>query len=162
MTGHSILRASCRSCSWVRGFLKQAAEDGGAIPDSYSHYDKVTRKTFPPNLKEVASERYFYDIPPRTLTQNVDLQIIEKAISGIESDCAGAMKALIESICDHDRIPAVLKPAIASFVALQFVRTPEFRYFFTQAHQKLVQTQRVNDDLSQICSDRSEEHSVVS
>ena len=55
--------------------------------DSNEHlfvYDKRTDKSFPNNVKNIAHESYFYDIPKEWTEPGADLQAFEKALSEIE------------------------------------------------------------------------------
>jgi Protein of unknown function (DUF4238) len=47
-------------------------------------HDKVTGKTFPASISDVAQEAFFYDIPPEAVKSPVDLQAVEKALARLE------------------------------------------------------------------------------
>lgn len=84
-------------------------------------YDKQTGRSFQTNAKNVASENRFYDF-------EIDGKIysLESGLSGIESNT----KLVIERILDEDSVSTLCareKATLASFLAVQFIRTKAFR-----------------------------------
>jgi hypothetical protein len=84
-------------------------------------YDKQTGRSFQTNAKNVASENRFYDFDIDGKTYS-----LESGLSGIESNA----KPVIETILRNDSVLAVEahdRGVLASFLAVQFVRTKAFR-----------------------------------
>ena len=110
-------------------------------------FDKVSGEVRPANVRDVAEERYFNripleELPPELASQVIDPDGIEKALSAIESDYntmvgriikATDPRGLVRRISDALRITSAKcisrrqKQAMSFFVALQYVRTREFR-----------------------------------
>jgi hypothetical protein len=100
-------------------------------------YDKLLRKSFMKPIKDVASTNYFYEIDPKLLPADAPFQLVEKALSQIE----GAAKKTITDTLDNLDQTSVLLPAhklaLAPYVALQAVRTNEFRLTASEFMEKL-------------------------
>lgn len=84
-------------------------------------YDKQTGRSFQTNAKNVASENRFYDFEIDGKTYS-----LESGLSGIESNT----KPVIEGILREDSVSALdarERATLASFLAIQFIRTKAFR-----------------------------------
>ena len=84
-------------------------------------YDKQTGRSFQTNAKNVASENRFYDFEFDGKTYS-----LESGLSGIESNA----KPIIERILHEDSVSALGardRAMLASFLAIQFIRTKAFR-----------------------------------
>lgn len=84
-------------------------------------YDKQTRRSFQTNAKNVASENRFYDFE-----FDGKIYSLESGLSGIESNT----KPVIERILHEDSLSALDardRATLASFLAVQFMRTKAFR-----------------------------------
>lgn len=84
-------------------------------------YDKHTGRSFQTNAKNVASENRFYDFEIDGKAYS-----LESGLSGIESNT----KPIIERIIREDSVSALgarERSTLASFVAIQFIRTKAFR-----------------------------------
>lgn len=84
-------------------------------------YDKKTGRSFQTNAKNVASENRFYDFEIDGKTYS-----LESGLSGIESKT----KPVIEKILHEDSVltlDARSRATLASFLAVQFIRTKAFR-----------------------------------
>jgi len=84
-------------------------------------FDKSDLRHFPINIKKIGCEKFFYEGKAKK-------QILEKALSNLEKDFWKVYKKLVES-----RLLLSLnweeKQKIASFIAVQDIRTREFREF---------------------------------
>lgn len=84
-------------------------------------YDKQTGRSFQTNAKNVASENRFYDFEFDGKTYS-----LESGLSGIESNA----KPVIEKILHEDSVSVLDargRAMLASFLAVQFIRTKAFR-----------------------------------
>lgn len=107
-------------------------------------FDKITGKVFPTGVEAVAAENAFYDLPDyhfntpnKSLTQP---QVIEVSLSKIERRFDRAIKTLIgvcfASLPGNQIDSSNLRPTIAYFVAIQFLRTKEFRLLIEELSKK--------------------------
>ncbi len=113
-------------------------------------FDKSSGRSFPTNVKDVASERMFYDLPALDIALG-ELQALEKSFQGLEQAGSDAIARVIEAadraesspINERDRID------LAIYLAVQFIRTKETRTFIVQTneliHAKLLD-RLLNDD----------------
>jgi hypothetical protein len=84
-------------------------------------YDKQTGRSFQTNAKNVASENRFYDFE-----FDGEIYSLESGLSGIESNT----KPVIETILHEDSVSVLDargRATLASFLAVQFIRTKAFR-----------------------------------
>lgn len=90
-------------------------------------YDKIKDEIRgPENIKNVAQERFFYDLPVDTIPSNLDPQAEEKALSELEGQFHIAIEAALRVVegkgADlHERM------LMSWFVAVQIVRTRAYR-----------------------------------
>jgi hypothetical protein len=84
-------------------------------------FDKATRRTFKPNVKNVANQTGFYNF----VTSEGEKASIESLFNDAESKMQFALQALIERPTSSTLLEN--SPTIAGFFALQEVRTPIFR-----------------------------------
>jgi hypothetical protein len=135
--------------------LRRFAQDG----EHLFVFDKVSGEVRPANVRDVAEERYSNRIPLEELTpefasQIIDPDGIEKALSAIESDYnatvgriiqATGPRGLVRRISDALRITSAKciskrqKQAMSFFVALQYVRTREFRDTIAEGSKKFAE-----------------------
>ena len=71
--------------------LKRFTYDGLQL---YS-FDKIDRRKFTAGIDDVATQRFFYDIPG---IPNIDAQVIEDLLAIRESDFAGAVAELLDEV----------------------------------------------------------------
>lgn len=125
-------------------------------------YDKNTRKSYSTNIKGIASSNYFYDYPEFTeeqkkefiekvnnskeitapekeqIIENIDKQIIENALSQIETINSNVINSIITRLNNVQALPInyflhhkfitdedIIE--LSYFIALQFTRTEEMR-----------------------------------
>jgi hypothetical protein len=121
--------------------LRRFSEDG----DRISVFDKIRNEVRMANIRDVAQQRYFYDIPqeaiPPELEGTLDRQMIEHTLSGLESDFHRVVSQVIDKVNRRSIVRRFLngffsrgriisrknKRALCFFVALQYLRTREFR-----------------------------------
>jgi hypothetical protein len=109
-------------------------------------YDKVSNEVRISNVRDVAQQRYFYDIPheviPADLQQTMDRQAIEHTLSELEGDFNTVVERVLRKVTRRNPLRRFLsfiafrhrriisrrdKEALCFFVALQYLRTREFR-----------------------------------
>jgi hypothetical protein len=102
-------------------------------------FDKPTKRSFPRNVDEIASEERFYDLSPKF---SQDFQVMEKALGELETYTAPAFDHLLNDLeqkrgFNHQDKP--LRQAIATFIAIQDIRTRLFRDQYMQKHGAIIQ-----------------------
>lgn len=102
-------------------------------------FDKPTKRSFPRNVDEIASEERFYDLSPKYST---DFQVMEKALGELETYTAPAFEHFLNDLeqkngFNHRDKP--LRQAIATFIVIQDVRTRLFRDQFLQKHDAIIE-----------------------
>lgn len=103
-------------------------------------YDKPFRKVYPANKKDVAQERYFYDIPPEAFNisipgLNFDPQLEEKALQALEGKFAQAIDELL-NVTDNKGSYQDLRINTALGVAMQLIRTRKYRNYLIEIMTK--------------------------
>ena len=113
-------------------------------------FDKFRQCSFTSNVRNVASERAFYDFP-QSINQPENIQVIEQFFSGLEAKQDKFLRHIqkkIDRIFQMRLIPnkasktystnaitADQRQDLAYIVAIQFLRTKEFRKFIVDMHQ---------------------------
>jgi len=113
-------------------YLKRFTQDGKQL----FVFDKFARTTFKSNISNVASERYFYDIPHGIAAEDVDPQSVEKVLSNIEADFSNVIEDVLRTADGRERIDCDQKLAMAFFITIQILRTQEFRSLYTELVEK--------------------------
>jgi hypothetical protein len=122
--------------------LRRFSNDGERI----FVYDKISNEVRVSNIRDVAQQRYFYDIPqeviPANLQQTMDRQTVEHTLSKLEGDFNTVVERVLRKAgrrnllrrfwnfitFTHGKIISRRdKKALCFFVALQYLRTREFR-----------------------------------
>jgi hypothetical protein len=93
-------------------------------------FDKVKEKVFSVRIENIASEKYFYD------TDKGKNQIVERMLGRLESIFNAAYSKLLRTE-DIGSLSLRERAAIAYFVAIQDLRTREFREFFKDMAKQL-------------------------
>jgi hypothetical protein len=109
-------------------YLKGFSPDGTTV---YG-FDKSSKKSFKTHLRNVAAERFFYDIPPHSVSSG-DPQGVEKTLSAWEGLYAPAIRVLIDEVVQTGRFTpgwSERNQIIAHFLVIQYIRTREFRNSF--------------------------------
>ena len=129
-----------------QSYLKYFSRDGEQI----FCFNKFNQTQFKNNVRNVASERAFYDFP-EDITQPEHIQIIEQFFSGLENEQNKFLKHLQKKI--YNIFELSLKPKhigkvysvkvlteeqrkdLAYVIAIQFLRTREFRNFMMEMRE---------------------------
>ena len=109
-------------------YLEAFAQD-----DQLYVFDKEAGKVFVSNIRDTASQRYYYDVPELDQETGVS-QVIEKFFHPFEGAAATVLNDLRSSL-DEGSFVAVTKNQridLSLFLALQMLRTPEARERFVQ------------------------------
>ena len=89
-------------------------------------FDKHTKTAFgPTHMRNVGAERDYYNVPPPSEITGFDPQIVDKILQASESKFGTLLDEIIESL--RTRITAKQKVQLAFHLALQILRTREFR-----------------------------------
>jgi hypothetical protein len=111
-------------------------------------FDKFEQKCFSSNVKNVASERYFYDFPQSENIQSRE-QTMEKLFSQLEAKASQMMSHLYKKIqgilslknqgkaYSVQAITQSQKVDLSLLIAIQAFRTKEFRLLSTELLQKM-------------------------
>ena len=116
-------------------------------------YDKIKGETRLANVRDVAQQRYFYDIPkeaiPAEFAETIDQQMIEHTLSEMEGDFNHVVNRVIKRASSKRIFRKILslgrgkqitrhdKSTLSFFVALQFLRTREFRLTIKDSLEQL-------------------------
>jgi len=124
-------------------YLKRFTYDGERL----FVFDKIAQKQRVANVKDIAHENYFYDIPIDSLHEevevnNFDVQVVEKALGGIEGKYSQTIKEVLENLEPTNGLKRLLnflkfrggriitkkqKRELSFFITIQFLRTKESR-----------------------------------
>lgn len=109
-------------------------------------YDKVASRSHPTSTEAAAQEPYFYEIPPGSFQNNVNMPIntVEKALGVVERTWAPLHAQLIKC-ADAGHLPSELTVTYAFFLFLQWMRTKTYRDTMHELAQKTMQAH--TDDL---------------
>jgi hypothetical protein len=102
-------------------------------------FDKPTKRSFPRNVDEIASEERFYDLPPK---YSQDFQVMEKALGELETYTAPAFEHFLNDLEQKrgfNHRDKHLRQAIAMFIVIQDIRTRLFRDQFLQKHDAIIE-----------------------
>jgi hypothetical protein len=112
-------------------------------------FDKETKKSFKTNVKNIASEKEFYDLPDITVEHSnglFDKQVIEKHFSqNIEGDFKKLLDRIrVRFVMSHKpensiAIEDETKIQLSYHIALQYLRTRDFRDNFKLLEERLAQ-----------------------
>lgn len=119
----------------AQGYLRNFADVGERL----FAFDKSLQKSFQTAVRNVASEKFFYDLPAPAGTTGGDPQAIEKLLAQtVDADFPKAIAALIEGVEQHGTIDPGLKTPLACFLAVQLTRTRSQRNLLTQMSAALI------------------------
>jgi hypothetical protein len=139
-----------------------------------SVFDKFEKRSFTSNVRNVASERAFYDFP-QSVSQPENIKVIENLFSGLETrqdrflrhiqkkvDCIFGLRRIPDhagKIYSIDAITADQRQDLACVVAIQLLRTKEFRKFIVEMRQAVEHLTK--QTLEQAILDRIEQFELV-
>jgi len=116
-------------------YLREFAEDGQLV----WVFDKSEEKAFKANIRDVASEWYFYDFPATSLAEGVDPQLVEKELAKIEAQFSDALETVLSEVQESGRIDPQHKSLMSQFMALQELRTPAARNSWIEMEETVMQ-----------------------
>lgn len=118
-----------------RLYLKRFTCNGSQIYlfDKF-HQSRKTSK--PKSIKSVASDEYFYNIPEEHF-RKLDPFLIDNVFTKLENKYATSLAEMIESVTRGRRIIKRQKEALAIHLALQILRTLEFRNSYIELSKKV-------------------------
>jgi hypothetical protein len=113
--------------------------------DSVFVFDKASDSVFESNTLNIAQERYFFDLPKEAI-ENEDPQVLEQIFSEMEADYATLLDEILGSLARKKRFNPKYKTMMALFVAIQFLRTKEYRQNHAQLRE--VELRAINQELA--------------
>jgi hypothetical protein len=111
-------------------------------------FDKTSGRCFPNNVKNVACEKYFYDIPDKYLWEGAEFQLIERQLSRMEDRFAPCRDEILHIVAAGHTFGEQLKSEFAEFVILQLLRTKTFRERHLQMGRLIQGIVQANPDLA--------------
>jgi hypothetical protein len=128
-------------------YLSRFAADGKKL----FVFDKFAKRVFPSSIKNVAQEGYFYDLPGKLLAEAcpgepVDPQFVEKALSRAENRFNVVLSEVLGRV-ERRGITTAQREEMAVYMAIQLMRTKEYREFIFEGTQKVIQA--LSDDLAE-------------
>jgi len=103
-----------------QNYLEKFATEPGRI----WVFDKASMGVYGCSIKDVAQERYFYDVIEETETGPTRSQAVEHYLADAEGYYKECVDRLLEAV-DADHVPLSLKHELAFFIMLQGLRTQE-------------------------------------
>lgn len=116
-------------------YLRRFTHDGNSI----FAFDKKTKQSFHTNVRNVASEKGFFDVSFESIDGNT--QMAEDEITQYENHADGAMRQFLGAIENKNRFDPHcpgLKESMGHIIAFQFLRTRQFRESVERAVTDLV------------------------
>jgi hypothetical protein len=113
-------------------YLKRFSDNGKTI-FVFDKESKVVRKA---NISDVAEQRFFYDFP-KEIAENADIQMFEKVFAKAEQRFKEVLEQFIES--PEREITLKQKHEISPHIAMQWMRTKEFRETIIEGYEKVGQ-----------------------
>lgn len=87
-------------------------------------FDKILKNVFSSNIKNIATKKYFYDIPKNVIPYGTDNQIIEKKILGyVDTNYKLGIDQILRDIGEHGEFNNNLKTKLSAFIFIQVYRT---------------------------------------
>ena len=106
-----------------QSYLRRFATGGGQV----YVFDKSQAKQFKSNIKNVASERYFYDLPADEADKDADLQRLEKIFQKVEDRFIIAVDEAFALVAEGRNMMPEHKTALFHFLHVQQMRTRRSR-----------------------------------
>lgn len=94
-------------------------------------YDKFTRKSRPSNIRDIAHENYFYEIPSHTINaehraEGINEKLIEDGFADIEAKLGSAIEQIIK-LRNGTPLSNMQMAKMAYYITYQILRTKEMR-----------------------------------
>ena len=106
--------------------------------DQVHVFDKSKKNQFVTGIRNVASERYFYDLPADEVDKDADLQVFEKMFQKVEEHFIIAVDKLITLVEEGKNMEIEQKQALAYFLHVQQARTRKSRNQQTELLEKML------------------------
>ena len=90
-------------------------------------FDKPTNKVFKQSVRNIAYERYFYDLPGDAAKIVGDVQYLEKRFCHIEGKFVKAVNELLDNLVSGKPMDFTQKRDLAYFLMVQDLRTVHYR-----------------------------------
>jgi hypothetical protein len=124
----------------AQSYLRRFSEDGTRV----FAFDKPTGRVFRSNVRNVAQEAYFYELPAEIMDNiaqvvGVKDQYLEKLLGVADSYAKTQIDEILGEI-EHRPITRAHRIALANVIALQFSRTTLNRQLLRECYEKLTQT----------------------
>jgi hypothetical protein len=100
-------------------------------------YDKFTKRVFKTNVTNIAAESYFYDLPDSVKLKDINKQAIEVAFSQLEDAFKTILDETLQMINTKRRITRNQKEELAFHLAIQYLRTSEYRRQNVESSEKM-------------------------
>ena len=111
-------------------------------------FDKTASRSFPSSVKNVACEKFFYDIPEKYLQEDAEFQVVEKHLSTMEGRFAPCRDSILSQIESGGRFDPRLKEEFADYLLLQMLRTKTHREQYLEVGRMVQAVVRANPDLA--------------
>lgn len=103
-------------------------------------FDKLTKAHFETNISNVANKRSFYDFSKKEVAKGGNQQIVEDFLSWLENHLKRVLDDVLQMITTKRRITHKQKRRMSYLVAVQYMRTLEFREYLIESFEKFVKT----------------------
>lgn len=111
-------------------------------------FDKTDSRSFPSSVKNVACEKFFYDIPEQYLHEDAELQVVEKHLARMEGRFAPCRDAILSQVEGNGRFDPKLKDEFADYLLLQMLRTKTHREQYLEMGRMIQAVVKGNPDLA--------------
>jgi len=98
-------------------------------------FDKVSRKRFGANVRDIASETYFYDLATE-MQNGHETQVVETGLSKMETAYELLLGNTLDSL-DQGFFDKSNRPMLATFVTLSLMRTKAMRNSIVESYEKM-------------------------
>jgi hypothetical protein len=124
-----------------QSYLRRFSEDDNSV----FVFDKANNSVFESSTRNIAQERFFFELPKETIG-NEDPQVLEHIFSEMEAEYASLLDVILSSLARKRRFNPKRKTMMALFVAIQFLRTKEYRQ--DHAQQREAGLKVINQELA--------------
>jgi len=112
-------------------------------------YDKLADRSFPTSIDNIANEGYFYDFSQELSNVTIETQTVEKGLAGIEAIFSKTLDEFLKVVAKKSKIKPEYRFEMAHFIAIQMLRTKEYRIEQQQLYEKgltaVIKTMKHND-----------------
>jgi hypothetical protein len=111
-------------------------------------FNKTVSRSFLSSVKNVACEKFFYDIPEQYLHQDVSFQVVEQHLSRMEGLFAPCRDAILSQVDRGGQFDPSLKEEFADYLVLQLLRTKTHREQYLEIGRMMQTVVRTNPELA--------------